>query len=368
MRDAWIVAVCCAGCLLVADAGAAARPMTIQDLLVAIRVAIRSSRRTAARSPSCARRPIRRPESATPTSGSCRPTVPRRARLLDRRRQEREHAALVAGRPADRVHLDARRRSRRCISPTRDGTNVRKITNVVRRRAAAARVLARRDDGRVRLRRLSRLRRRRVQPAAARGRGQGSGQGARHHAAAVPALGRVARERAASRVRRAGRAAGARAIVTPATSIRRPASRKTPRSRSRPTAASSRSSRTAKATTSEAWTTNNDVWIVPVGRRRREEADAQPRGRRAAGVHAATASPLIVRAQRRPGFESDRWYLDVYDRATGAKRTVFETPDLSVDDFTLSPDGTDDLVHGDEQRHGQSVSGAVSPAARRSRS
>ena len=68
---------------------------------------------------------------------------------------------------------------------------------------------------------------------------------------------------------------------------------------------------------------------------------------------------MIVRAQRRPGFESDRWYLDVYDRATGAKRTVFETPDLSVSDFTLSPDGADDLLHGDEQGHGQPVSRAA---------
>jgi Tol biopolymer transport system component len=31
---------------------------------------------------------------------------------------------------------------------------------------------------------------------------------------------------------------------------------------------------------------------------------------------------LFVRAQRRPGFESDRWYLDAYDRSTGTKRTV----------------------------------------------
>jgi dipeptidyl aminopeptidase/acylaminoacyl peptidase len=48
---------------------------------------------------------------------------------------------------------------------------------------------------------------------------------------------------------------------------------------------------------------------------------------------------MIVRAQRRPGFESDRWYLDVYDTSTWKKRTVFETPDLSVDEFALSKDG-----------------------------
>jgi len=49
---------------------------------------------------------------------------------------------------------------------------------------------------------------------------------------------------------------------------------------------------------------------------------------------------ILVRAQRRPGFEADRWYLDVYDRASGAKHTLFESPDLPVDEFHFSPDGS----------------------------
>ncbi len=88
----------------------------------------------------------------------------------------------------------------------------------------------------------------------------------------------------------------------------------------------------------EAWSTNSDVWSVPVtgGPAKKltpnPAADAQP-------VFTPDGKLMIVRAQRRPGFESDRWYLDVYDRSSGAKRTVFETPDLSVSDFTLSRDG-----------------------------
>ncbi|HVD93409.1 MAG TPA: S9 family peptidase [Vicinamibacterales bacterium] len=88
----------------------------------------------------------------------------------------------------------------------------------------------------------------------------------------------------------------------------------------------------------EAWRTNSDVWSVPVGGGDAKKltpnaaADAQP-------VFTPDGKSMIARAQRRPGFESDRWYLDVYDRATGSKRTVFETPDLSVSDFTLSRDG-----------------------------
>jgi len=61
-------------------------------------------------------------------------------------------------------------------------------------------------------------------------------------------------------------------------------------------------------------------------------ADAQP-------VFTPDGRSLIVRSQRRAGFESDRWYLDVYDLASGSHRTIFESPDLTVEDFRLSRDG-----------------------------
>jgi dipeptidyl aminopeptidase/acylaminoacyl peptidase len=88
----------------------------------------------------------------------------------------------------------------------------------------------------------------------------------------------------------------------------------------------------------EAYTTNNDVWSVPVSGGTAKKltpnpaSDLQPQ-------FTPDGKYMIVRAQRRPQFESDRFYLDVYDRSTGRKRTVFETPDLSVGDFTLSRDG-----------------------------
>jgi dipeptidyl aminopeptidase/acylaminoacyl peptidase len=87
----------------------------------------------------------------------------------------------------------------------------------------------------------------------------------------------------------------------------------------------------------EAWSTNNDVWSVPVAGGTAKKltsnpaADAQP-------VFTPDGKQMIVRAQRRAGFESDRSYLDVYDTSTWQKRTVFETPDLSVSDFRLSAD------------------------------
>ena len=64
------------------------------------------------------------------------------------------------------------------------------------------------------------------------------------------------------------------------------------------------------------WTTNHDVWTVPVtgGEPTRvtsnPAADMQP-------VFSPDGKSILVRAQRRPGFEADRWYLDVYDRSSG---------------------------------------------------
>jgi dipeptidyl aminopeptidase/acylaminoacyl peptidase len=101
----------------------------------------------------------------------------------------------------------------------------------------------------------------------------------------------------------------------------------------------------------EAWTTNNDVFVVPVGGGEPRKLTTNP----AADVHptfSRDGRTIYVRAQRRPGFESDRWYLDAYDRAGGARRTLFETPDLSVDDYTLSKDGASIFLTVTQQARG----------------
>jgi dipeptidyl aminopeptidase/acylaminoacyl peptidase len=100
----------------------------------------------------------------------------------------------------------------------------------------------------------------------------------------------------------------------------------------------------------EAWTTNHDIWVGSVagGAVKKITAnlasDLQP-------VFAPDGRTLFVRAQRRPGFESDRWYLDAYDRTTGAKRTVFTSPDLSPTDYSLSPDGSTIWFTAAQQGH-----------------
>ena len=89
----------------------------------------------------------------------------------------------------------------------------------------------------------------------------------------------------------------------------------------------------------EMWTTNQDVWLAAVegGEARKitmnPASDVQP-------AFSPDGKLLAVRSQRRAGFESDRWYLDIYDLSSGARRTLFESPDLSVEDFRFTPDGT----------------------------
>jgi len=88
----------------------------------------------------------------------------------------------------------------------------------------------------------------------------------------------------------------------------------------------------------EAWTTNKDVFLIPVAGGETKKLTANP---------AADFSPrftpdgkfLVTRSQRRAGFEADRWWLEAWDVATGAKRTIFSEPGLSVDEFCLSRDG-----------------------------
>jgi len=90
---------------------------------------------------------------------------------------------------------------------------------------------------------------------------------------------------------------------------------------------------------SEMWTTNHDVWTVPVSGGAAKKLTASNPAADMTPVYSPDGKWIVVRAQRRAGFEADRWYLDAYDRATGAKHTLFTAPDLSVDDFKFSPDG-----------------------------
>jgi dipeptidyl aminopeptidase/acylaminoacyl peptidase len=89
----------------------------------------------------------------------------------------------------------------------------------------------------------------------------------------------------------------------------------------------------------EATTTNKDVFLVPVAGGAAVKLTVANAAADFDPVFTPDGASILVRAQRRAGFEADRWYLDLYDRKTKARKTLFESPDLSVEEFCLSRDG-----------------------------
>ena len=97
--------------------------------------------------------------------------------------------------------------------------------------------------------------------------------------------------------------------------------------------------------------TNNDLWIVPVN----VGADASSAQILAktrnitADNPASDTSPLYspdsryiaYRAQQRPGYESDRFRLMLYDRKTGEKKNLTENFDRWIGTFAWAPDSTE---------------------------
>jgi dipeptidyl aminopeptidase/acylaminoacyl peptidase len=102
----------------------------------------------------------------------------------------------------------------------------------------------------------------------------------------------------------------------------------------------------------EAATTNNDLWIVPVNSTSRVGAGDSPAQVLAQARNVTADNPasdstplyspdgryIAYRAQQRPGYESDRFRLMLYDRKTGEKKNLTESFDRWVGTFVWTPD------------------------------
>jgi dipeptidyl aminopeptidase/acylaminoacyl peptidase len=86
-----------------------------------------------------------------------------------------------------------------------------------------------------------------------------------------------------------------------------------------------------------ATSTNAELYVVPVagGAARKIAGHA---GYDGAPQYSPDGTRIAFRAQLRAGYESDRWRLMVYDRKSGATRSLTETFDRHVDSFAWSPD------------------------------
>ena len=84
--------------------------------------------------------------------------------------------------------------------------------------------------------------------------------------------------------------------------------------------------------------TNNDLWIVPISGGVAKNITADNPASDSTPLYAPDGRYIAYRAQQRPGYESDRFRLMLYDRKTGEKKNLTEKLDSWVGTFAWSPD------------------------------
>ncbi|MGB2603671.1 MAG: S9 family peptidase, partial [Candidatus Sulfotelmatobacter sp.] len=84
--------------------------------------------------------------------------------------------------------------------------------------------------------------------------------------------------------------------------------------------------------------TNNDLWIVPVNGGPAKNITADNPASDSTPLYSPDGRYIAYRAQQRPGYESDRFRLMLYDRKTGEKRNLTEKLDSWVGSFAWAPD------------------------------
>ena len=70
--------------------------------------------------------------------------------------------------------------------------------------------------------------------------------------------------------------------------------------------------------------TNNDLWIVPVSGGTAKNITADNPASDSSPLYSPDGRYIAYRAQQRPGYESDRFRLMLYDRKTGEKKNLTE--------------------------------------------
>ena len=87
----------------------------------------------------------------------------------------------------------------------------------------------------------------------------------------------------------------------------------------------------------EATSTNVDLWTVAVTGGAPQKITTNP-AYDGSPLYSRDGKYIAYRAQRRPGFEADRFELMLYDRMAHVSRSITATLDRSVSEFTWTPD------------------------------
>jgi dipeptidyl aminopeptidase/acylaminoacyl peptidase len=86
--------------------------------------------------------------------------------------------------------------------------------------------------------------------------------------------------------------------------------------------------------------TNNDLWIVPVSGGPAKNITADNPASDSTPLYSPDGRYIAYRAQQRPGYESDRFDLMLYDLKAGTRTQVQVLPDMSIGTFAWSPDSS----------------------------
>ena len=88
----------------------------------------------------------------------------------------------------------------------------------------------------------------------------------------------------------------------------------------------------------EAASTNNDLWIVPINGGPARNITADNPASDSSPLYSPDGRYIAYRAQQRPGYESDRFRLMLYDHKTGEKKNLTEDFDRWVGTFVWGKD------------------------------
>ncbi len=106
---------------------------------------------------------------------------------------------------------------------------------------------------------------------------------------------------------------------------------------------------TANQTENMAWNTNNDIFVVPVDGGKIQNITAPNEACDAEPSYSPNGKFIAYLSMRRAGFEADNRVLTLYNRITGVVLKLTDGLDLSVMQFSWSPDSRDILFNAQER-------------------
>jgi dipeptidyl aminopeptidase/acylaminoacyl peptidase len=117
----------------------------------------------------------------------------------------------------------------------------------------------------------------------------------------------------------------------------------------------------------EAASTNNDLWIVPVSGGAAKNITADNPASDSTPLYSPDGKYIAYRAQERPGYESDRFHLMVYDRKTGEKKDATDSFDHWVGSFVWAPNSGTIYFAAEHMNHSLVYAQGIAPTADKGR-